>query len=86
MPGPAPDVVEAAVNKADKGSSPMKLMFFPLPKRSLSRAGFLYFLFRNITLRRNSFSTGSVFTLTAWARGDAQRLGVSWESVGKTLL
>ena len=51
MPGPALDAEETAVNKADKGSCPLKLMSSSLLKRrNPSRAGrgdvFLYFLFR----------------------------------------
>lgn len=50
FPGPALDAVEAAVDKAGKGSSPMKLMC-PLLPREESHPGqegdvFLYFLFR----------------------------------------
>ena len=58
VPGPALDAVETAVNKADKGSSPLKLMSSSLLKRrNPSRAGwggvFLYLLFR-LTLKRDS--------------------------------
>lgn len=86
VPGPTPDVMEAAVNKADKALLPWNLCSLPFQREVYPGQGFFISSSETSHWEEIPRGIGSVFTLMAQARGDAQRLGVSWGSVGKTLL
>ena len=84
MPSPALDAVEAAVNKAGKGSSPMKLMSSS-SQRGESQPGqggeMCYSLFpiqNFLNWEEISRDAVSVFIFMALLSDNAKRLGVSF--------
>ena len=88
MPGPALDAVEAAVNKAGEGSSPVKLMSASSQRGEVHPAQggeMCLYLLQKLHTEKKFLGRHSVFTLMVLLEGDAQRLGVSWGSVENTL-
>ena len=88
VPGPALDAVEAAVNKAGEGSSPVKLMSASSQRGEVHPAQggeMCLYLLQKLHTEKKFLGRHSVFTLMVLLEGDAQRLGVSWGSVEKTL-
>lgn len=85
VPGPALGAVETAVNKAGKGSSPVKLVSSSSQREKASQGKgecVSYFLF-NYRTDRIHRATVSVFILIALIGNYAERLGISRGSVEK---
>ena len=84
MPGPALDAVEAAVNKAGEGSSPVKLMSTSSQRGEVHPAQggeMCYSLFpiqNFLNWEEILRDAVSVFLLTALLGDNAERLGVSF--------